>query len=180
MALSVKQLVRRRGALAALITSLGVAIAITIADVLLTLLGYSDHLIAATGWNALFRTLPFALGVFASLWLLLPIAADLSLQFVVTRAAGAAVLGAALLFVTQTIAVVIGRGMFWVGTGTAGEQYIVVTASQWLETVITGVLRFTGAYFILFAPVVILFAIVQWNWLKHHPAKFEVAGILDV
>ncbi len=28
--------------------------------------------------------------------------------------------------------------------------------------------------------MVILFAMFQWQWLKNHPAKFDVAGILDV
>jgi hypothetical protein len=47
--------------------------------------------------------LPFALGVFASLWLIAPVAAELRLAHVVTRSVLAAGIGASLIVIVQTI-----------------------------------------------------------------------------
>jgi hypothetical protein len=35
-------------------------------------------------------------------------------------------------------------------------------------------------YFVVALPIVLLFALFQWQWLKNHPPKHDVAGILDV
>lgn len=170
MALSVKQLLRRRGALVAAIAAVSLLAALNLKDFLQALLGglpqpdfsgLSDRILTAN--------LPFVVGVFLCLWLILPITGDLLLRFVITRALGAVLFGAVLVFVVY---IVVG---FVEGVQNGGlptpEQFGVFALRQ-----LVGVALYVNIAW-AFAT---LAALIQWNWLKHHPAKFEVAGILDV
>jgi hypothetical protein len=170
MALSVKQLLRRRGAVVALVTSLLVGASFLAGEAIN--IGLRSLVLGASVWEvfpdrAIATAVPFTVGVFLCLWLLLPVAAELELRFVVTRALGAALFGTVLVFVVRSLLQIVTL---------AGQLNIVAALGQLL-----GGQAIDGArFFVLYAPVVTLFAIFQWNWLKHHPAKFEVAGILDV
>jgi hypothetical protein len=96
---------------------------------------------------------------------------------VVTRAIGATLLGSV---VQMLAALLVGltAGHFW---GIPRDpQWVAVTGQEYWVGVATGALSYAAIVFITFGPWMILAAIFQWNWLKHHPAEFEVAGILDV
>lgn len=174
MALSVKQLLRRRGAAVALVTSALVGGGYLVSQVLQLLLRSVPS--GAVIWDllpdqVLFVTLPFVLGVFLCLWLLLPINGELELRFVVTRALGAALLGSVLVFVAKSVQLTVLLAM----------QTTPQVVLDNLGALLLGQALSAGIFLVVFAvPLVVIFAIFQWNWLKHHPAEFEVAGILDV
>src|SRR4051812_15924679 len=93
MAITVKQLLFRRGILVALATTLVVAALLAVRDAALTgttlmQLEGGEPQIAAGAFSLfpnflLLELLPFCIGVFLSLWILAPIAAELTLGFVV-------------------------------------------------------------------------------------------------
>ncbi len=99
----------------------------------------------------------------------MPITGDLLLRFVITRPLGAVLLGAVLVFVVYVIVGTVERVQ---GSGLpTPEQFGVFALHQ-----LIGVALYVNIAWAFTA----LATVVQWNWLKHHPAKFEVAGILDV
>ncbi len=115
--------------------------------------------------------LPVALGVFASLWLFLPIDGELELRYVVTRALGALLPALVFLFIAQAIQ------YGWIllqqtGTGSLTVDLAGSIVLSGLSQALTGML--------VAAPLVVLAAIFQWHWLKHHPLDYDVAGMLDV
>ena len=169
-----KALLRRRGAAVAAVTSLGLLAALVGITALRFLinqafsgLGFWEQLLPYT----LAFALPVALGVFVSLWLFLPIDGELELRFVVTRALGALLPALVLLFIGQALQ------YGWLllqqtGIGSLSVDVVGSILLTGLAQALTGML--------VAAPLVVLAAIFQWQWLKHHPLDFDVAGMLDV
>lgn len=121
--------------------------------------------------------LPFAIGVFISFWQLAPVAPQLRMAHVVTRALLAAVVGAAASFIV----------LFVVGTVTAlAENPGPIMASADFDSVGRALLEAgrsalqpTLSILIQGAVVVPLAALLLWGRLQSHPPKTAPAGALD-
>lgn len=183
-------LLRRRGALAALVVAAGVlavTLAQTVAGSIVTTAtsfgfgGGPDFILgiwSLTVVGAALVEVPFAIGVFLSLWLLAPIAAELRIGHVITRSLLAAGAGAVLVLVFQVIAalvrgVAMSRGIFG-GSFPFSDLASSNVGQQMLSSVQTA-----AAQFIALAPVVVLVGIFLWLWLERHPVKHSVSGMID-
>lgn len=130
-------------------------------------------------WSIALGVLPFAIGVFLSLWLLAPVAAELHIAHVVTRALLAVAGGALLVFVVvlaaslfqnfhESVGLVLGwaSGLFSTMSSNAGWAF-----TQSLYSALT-----TAVGLI---PLTVLACVLLWVWLRAHPAKHPVAGLID-
>ncbi len=119
--------------------------------------------------------LPIALGAFVCFWQIAPIAPNLRLAHVVTRAILASLAGTLLLFLlgllfgfllwVLSLGGLIDRGEFF-GSGAPGD----------------GILRLlfqSLATLLQVLPVLVLGAVLLWGWLQRHPPKQRLAGTLD-
>ena len=178
-------LARKRGRLPALVTAALVAALILVQSFLASLVGWVINLlyvwasfgVAAfdefIGWEPsqivepfLSVTLPFAIGVFVSLWLIAPLAEQLTLPFVFTRGLLASAAGALLVFVVSLVISVvtqIGYGFDIRGFGHAVIMDIGTTANVFIFT----------------TPIVLFAAVLLWLWLRAHPREYEVSGLID-
>ena len=129
---------------------------------------------AAVGIYA-FR-LPFALGVFASLWLVAPVAAELRLAHVVTRSVLAAGIGASLVVVVRTVWDSIGA-LSVVGPW-FGHAFPELPFESLGQSLVRGVQAGIGAFVYQFVAVM-LGSIFLWIWLRDHPSRHAVSGMLD-
>ena len=165
-------LARRRGRLPALVAALGIAVVLLIVRVLNELVSF-----AAIGGDLGFDgaqivdylpyALPFALGVFLGLWLIAPLADELTLPFVFTRGGLATAAGAILVIVAQLVIAVVDA----VSPGPFdGEQL----AGDAVLGVLTGVSSFINHL------ILVLFAsVLLWLWLRAHPRDYAVSGLID-
>jgi hypothetical protein len=184
VAITMKQLLFRRGALAALTTTLAVIVALLLLPPLRVLVAGLASLrvspqtaFAPVPGDLLLHVLPFGVGVFLSLWILAPVAAELSLGFVVTRSVLAAVVGAIVLFLTTICLGIPGLvapgSVFWLRADGISLDFVPVG-----RTILQS-LTFSLLFFVDGVAIVVLGAIFQWNWLKRHPPAFGVAGLID-
>jgi hypothetical protein len=119
--------------------------------------------------------LPIALGAFLCFWQIAPIAPNLRLAHVITRATLAGLAGTLLLFVLGiafgfliwllSLAGVV-RGTEFFGSGGAGVA-VLPLLFQSLAT------------FLQVLPVLVLGAVLLWGWLQRHPPKVVAKGSLD-
>ena len=185
MSATLTKLARTRGRLPALITAALIAALILVQSVLGSLAGWAGsffYQLASFGpagfsdvsgpqFTSVAEqfgrvTLPFALGVFVSLWLIAPLAGELSLRFVIMRGLLASAAGAVLVFVVSLFVDVVTmiRYVFDI-RGFAHSGVIAVGTA-------IDVLIFT-------TPIVVLGAVLLWLWLREHPREYEVAGLID-
>lgn len=182
MAVSMKTLLLRRGGLVAAVTAIAIVAALLTKNFLLMVIPAIPFPGVAPfeffGGRFLTTHLPFTIGVFLCLWLLVPVAAELEMRFVVSRGVLAAATGALLVIIVKVVLLVI---EFFTSSGTfgLGSEGLYFDASQ-LGLEIRAVLVDGLQFFLAALPVVLIFALFQWQWLKNHPAKHDVAGILDV
>ncbi|MEO5535291.1 MAG: hypothetical protein ABIR17_09195 [Pseudolysinimonas sp.] len=181
----VARVLKRRGALPALMTAVGIFVALIVLGFLgatfSSLAVIADPVVDGRFFGSIWSTqlvgslagpLPIALGVFLCFWQIAPIAASLRLGHVVTRAVLAATVGALLLFVV-TLAYALAvwgievAGSMLGSTDTSGPTSPAVLAFRSLS-VLVNVL-----------PVVVLGAILLWGWLQRHPLDYKVSGTLD-
>ena len=111
-------------------------------------------------------TLPFAIGVFLSLWLIAPLAAELTVAFVITRGLLASAAGAVLVLVVNFVIDLVRLVGF--GFDIRGFAHAVITEVGQAVDV-----------FIYTTPIVLLGAVLLWLWLRAHPRDYEVAGLID-
>ncbi|HPG76824.1 MAG TPA: hypothetical protein PLU61_11645, partial [Rhodoglobus sp.] len=97
MEISVKRMLRTRGALVAAITALAVGLALVAGHLLLTVIALEPF--DRTGYVLLTSVLPFTVGYFLALWVVAPITEQLGIGHVITRAILATGIGATLWFV---------------------------------------------------------------------------------
>ncbi len=103
-------------------------------------------------------TLPFALGVLVVLWLVVPLAAHLTIRPVITRALLAAAAGAVLVLIVAVVvdlATLLRLGFDIRGFAHSG----IVAISRGVDM------------FISTTPVVVLAAVLLWLWLRAHPRR---------
>jgi len=193
MSRTLVQLARRKGRLPALVTALAIGIYLVIKQVLFILLGwfvgsglatitpqqnvaglyelddYSGPYFGQIPQQLLVVVLPFCLGVFLALWLIAPLAEQLTLAFVLTRGALAAAAGGILVLVVNFFVAL-------VGAFSSGTWYFdgVGFLQGALNAVSTGAGTFIGEV------IVVLFAsVLLWLWLKEHPREYTVSGLID-
>jgi hypothetical protein len=188
MALSVKQLLRRRGALVAAVTALSLGLLLLAQDLLplvVWVLAYAQQQgdgevspLVLVLIGAATKQLPFAVGFFFSLWLVRPIVEQLRLLHVITRSVLATGIGVALLFVVGSI-VSIARSST-VSGAIFGNSFPRLTVPGGIPPLLGEQLEQGFTAFISFVPVGILAGVLLWLWRKTHPPRFHAEGVVDV
>jgi len=172
--------VRRPGALPALLTALGILLVLVVLGFLgatLTTLAttvqaelpaefFAQLWVSQLAW-ALAGPVPIAIGAFLCFWQIAPIAPNLRLAHVVTRAVLAGLAGTVLLFV--------------LGLVFAFTLWLLSLAgvSRGVSLDVLPLLFQSLATFLQVLPVLVLGAVLLWGWLQRHPPKVAVKGTLD-
>lgn len=199
MSAQLARLAKKQGRLPALVAALGLAVLLMAQRMLSSLIGWLEvtGLIAMQGYDdspetglvelsmgafdpglsdLLFSVLPFALGVFISLWLLAPVSHELDLRFVLTRAGLAAAAGSLGYLIAGLVLALLG----WLGVDEGLFQRFGATGDTPL--LLEGLFRaLTGAMhtFIGLTPAVMFVVVLLWLWLRDHPREYEVSGLID-
>lgn len=191
MALTVKQLVNRHGAFVSAVTGALVGAAILVMGLLQNLINSAWALgsglspadlglsVPEMAGRVLILAVPFAVGIFLSLWIIAPIAEELRLPHVITRAILATGMGATIYFVVLAVLGLIGA--FAIN----GNPY-----SQLVVSLIgfdgAGAARAMGSafatalsLFISTLPLGILAGVLLWLWRKDHPPRHPLSGLID-
>ncbi|MEO6826421.1 MAG: hypothetical protein ABI255_09085 [Microbacteriaceae bacterium] len=183
MALTIKQILRRHGAFVAAVTAVAVGVAILLQDLVQGLIGVvawgtgnSDFFAATIGYGLL-TALPFAIGYFISLWIIAPIAEELRIGHVVTRAILATGVGATVMFIVLAALAITGAfsipgslfanslgGIFNFDAATGGLARALTSAL----TALVGLL-----------PLGVLGGVLLWLWRKDHPPRHPLSGLID-
>lgn len=189
MTISVKRLVRTHGALVSAVTAASVGVAIVVQSLAQTLVGWVGILGQVDGnsgnpvgyalSSSLLTAIPFAIGFFLSLWLVAPIAEELRVGHVITRAVLATGIGATLVFIVLAVLAI--TGAFSV-TGTLfGNTFPGpvfdggLAAGSLGRALSSAVLTFVGLL-----PLGVLAGVLLWVWRKDHPPKHPLAGMIDL
>lgn len=126
------------------------------------------------GWG-LAGPLPIALGAFLCFWQIAPIAPNLRLAHVVTRAILAGLAGTLLLFLVGLAWWLITQ-LLTFGTGFSGTGiYNIVPLGPGPLSVLFQSL----ATFVQVLPVLVLGAVLLWGWLQRNRPTASVSGVLD-
>jgi hypothetical protein len=128
--------------------------------------------------SVLLVTVPFSLGVFVSLWAIAPISHELSLRFVLTRAALAAACGVVLADLVRIILAFFGS-ISATGSVFANSFPIPSFDGGTFVSTLLGTLAYAIPYYLSVLPVVVLACVFLWLWLREHPREYAVAGIID-
>ncbi|GAA3741841.1 hypothetical protein GCM10022239_16830 [Leifsonia bigeumensis] len=181
----------RRGVVAAAIAALIVVTVEVVLQLVITSLGTGILLMQGSGSgnvpylfpaslvNLVLGVLPFAIGVFLSLWLLAPVAAELHIAHVITRALLAVAAGALIVFIVRLLGSLFtnfdesagyvfgwASGLFSTVSSNAGWAF-----AQSLYSALTTAINLI--------PLTVLACVLLWVWLRDHPAKHPVAGLID-
>lgn len=187
---TVKRIVRTRGALAALVTALGLVAYFVVIRVLSTIVGFLGY--AGSGglyfdfWADTLRALglgavtifAFAVGYFFALWAIAPISERLGLAHVITRSILAVGVGASVWLVVGSVLAVVstvslGGGLF--GFAFPGLVGVADVPFALLRTLQDSLQLFLS----LLAPG-ILGGVLLWRWRTAHPPEYHVEGLVDV
>ncbi len=177
----------QRGVLAAASAAL-IVLGVQLVQQVLNSLLYSGVMIAqgmapggifAVVWGFAFGSLPFIVGVFLSLWLLAPVAAELRLAHVITRSLLATAVGAVLVFVVMVIGSLFSNfaeSSSWVFGWASGLISTVSSNAGWaFSSALLGALSTAINFF----PLTVLAGILLWMWLREHTPSYAVAGLID-
>lgn len=201
MSATITRLATKRGRVPALVTAVGVLAVLLAQDVLSSLVGYFqassslslqaaqaesnglyDLNVGFSPWPTLEGilrfVLPFALGVFLSLWVIAPVSHELTPRFVLTRAGLATLAGAVLVIIANVLFAVFGAfsptgslsGNSFPTPGFDGSylvQGMIAALAAGLNAVISK------------APLVLLAGVLLWLWLRDHPREYAVSGLID-
>lgn len=187
---AVLRLVRRRGAMPALVTALGVAafmVAAVFVQNLVMLLGVIGQdlefdvpamILGGFGDWVLLTALPFGLGFFVALWLVAPIAEVLEVRHVIARSVLAVGIGATLVFLVRAIVgtirvVVFDRPIF-------SNSFPQLDFLGSVPSILLSSLQGSIVQFVTLLPLGVLGGILLWLWRQKHPAQYEIAGLIDV
>ena len=197
MAQTLGKNLRRRGALAALLTAVGIAAWLVVeraVGAITWLTAYAvptnqgefndapgiaaDYGFVALqqfGFSVLWDVPPVALGVFASLWMVAPVAGELAMRFVVARAVLATACGIVLYIVAQfakSTYEYVTRGFDPALEAIPGNALQLWT--QFGYAITNGI-----TFFFATLPLVVLGVVLLWLWLRNRDPKHPVYGILD-
>lgn len=183
MALTVKQIVNRHGAFVSAVTALLVGAAMVVTQVLQYLVGLLSSLSVGQPYGfpflgVLLFALPFAAGFFVSLWIIAPIAEELRIPHVVTRAVLATGVASTAVFIALAITGVIGAlgfdGAFF-GQAFPFPRFDGANAAGALGRALTSAaLTFVGSL-----PLGVLAGVLLWLWRKDHPPRRPLSGLID-
>ena len=186
---------RRRGALPALLTALGLVLFVVaqlFLQTAISLIGVAQYpqtdglyevdaaatLFQGATLSSLTTALPFAFGFFVSLWIVAPISDELALRFVIARGILAGGVGLVLVVLTGLVlafASTIEAG----GTGsTLGYAFPWDRFGDY-GTSALAVLVGSLSFFVVHLAHVILASVAVWHWLRTHERSHSVSGILD-
>lgn len=179
---------QRPGALPPFLTALGIFVAL----VVLGFLGATLSALSVTAqaeypaefflriWGSqlvwgLAGPLPIALGAFLCFWQIAPIAPNLRLAHVMTRAILAGLAGTLLLFL---VGLLFGF-VIWVMSlgGLLGRSEVFGSGGDGVG--VLPLLFESLATFIQVLPILALGAVLLWGWLQRYPPKERVSGTLD-
>jgi hypothetical protein len=191
MEISVKRMLRTRGAVVAGVTALAVGLTLVVGDALQRLvsgipittglfdvesLGFAPF--ADFGSVHLVNTLPFVVGYFLALWLVAPITEELRVGHVVTRAILATGIGVTMLFVVGTVfrvAIALSappQSSFLTGAPLTTPETLGLQVANALQSALTAL--------IVLLPLGVLGGVLQWVWRTAHPAEHHIEGLIDV
>jgi hypothetical protein len=182
--ISVKRMLRTRGAAVAGVTALGVGLTLVVGRLLLGLISLISPDIVFYGssftpmpvlaypafTNALLlEVLPFTLGYFLSLWIIAPITGELRVGHVITRAILATGVGSTLLFVALGLAGSVIASV--TDPGGASASLIATQLGYALQAALTT--------FVTVLPLGVLAGVFLWLWRSAHPAPHHIGGLID-
>mgnify|MGYP001218796026 CR=1 FL=1 len=171
---------QRPGALPPFLTALGILAVLVVLGFLGTTLTtlattvqaelpaefFAQLWVAQLAW-ALAGPVPIAIGAFLCFWQIAPIAPNLRLAHVLTRAVLAGLAGTLLLFVLGLLFAFVLWLLSLAGVVRGAGLEVLPLLFQSLAT------------FLQVLPVLALGAVLLWGWLQRHPPKHVVAGTLD-
>jgi len=193
MAIDVKRMLRRHGALVSAVTALSVTALLFVQRIISTLISWvaivpylsseqGPYVLSPFGpslWPNAVLALAFGLGFFVSLWLVAPIAEELRIGHVITRAVLATGVGSTVVFIVFAVLGMVGA-FSPSGGSLAGFEFpwpqfsgdsAVVGLGRALET---GLQTLVGML-----PLGVLAGVLLWLWRKDHPPKHPLAGYID-
>ncbi|MEO6942784.1 MAG: hypothetical protein ABI238_04605 [Terrimesophilobacter sp.] len=177
----------RRGVLAAAAAAL-IVLGVQVIQQILSALLYGGLMMAqgsvsggAFGvvWGIVFGSLPFVIGVFLSLWLLAPVAAELRLAHVITRSLLATAMGAVAVFVVMAIGSLFSNFNESAGLVFGWASGLLSTVSSNFGWALSNAVLGALGTAIALIPLTVLAGILLWIWLREHPAQHPVAGLID-
>lgn len=130
-------------------------------------------------WGVVLGILPFAVGVFLCLWLLAPVAAELHIGHVITRSLLAVAAGALVVFLVQLVGSLFQNFDSSAGLVFGWAQGFFTTVSSNADWAFSNSLYTALSTAINLVPLTVLAAVLLWVWLRAHPAKHEVSGLID-
>lgn len=187
---TVNRIVRTRGALAALVTALSLALFFIVTRVLMTLvsfLGYvatnglyvdfADQLLQSFVVGTL-TILAFAIGYFFGLWFVAPISERLGLAHVITRSVLAVGIGSAVWLIVSSV-VALTTTLSFEG-GFVGYAFPGLVGVADLPLALTRTLHDSLQLFLSMIAPGILGGVFLWRWRTAHPPEYHVEGLVDV
>ena len=191
--IDVKKLLRRHGALVSAVTAGALTAFLFLQETLSTLISwvgalpylsseYGSFALSPFGpalWPTLALAVSFGLGFFVSLWLVAPIAEELRVGHVITRAVLATGIASTLVFIVFSIAGLIGA-FSPSGGSLAGFEFpwprfsgdtAVLALGRALETALQTLVGML--------PLGVLAGVLLWLWRKDHPPKHPLSGYID-
>jgi hypothetical protein len=182
--ISVKRMLRTRGAAVAGVTALAVGLTLVVGRLLLQLISLisPDIVLYGSSFNPmpvlaypgfatalLLEVLPFSLGYFLGLWVVAPITGELRVGHVITRAILATGIGSTLLFVSLGLAGSLIASV--TDPGGASTGLIAQQLGFALQTALTA--------FVTRLPLGVLAGVLLWLWRAAHPAPHHIGGLID-
>ncbi|TPW70161.1 hypothetical protein [Schumannella sp. 10F1B-5-1] len=138
---------------------------------------YADSAWSAQLAVSLTGSLPFAIGVFLSLWQIAPVDAQLRLGHVLSRAALATLVGA-LTVIVVVVLVSFVAAVAGIPDLFGGREDLTGLFDRFGQNTARGVLG-AAQNMINQLAVVMLGAVLLWGWLPRHPREHDVRGALD-
>lgn len=186
MAITVKQMLRRHGAFVSGITGIAVVFVLVAQEMLQSATAYVyvasqglPNIFLLSLGNSLLLAIPFGIGFFLSLWLVAPIAEELRVPHVITRAILATGIASTVTFIVLAVLAILDSfsptGVLFGNSfpfpefdgGGAGWRLLSALASA-------------ISVFVLRLPLGVLAGILLWIWRKDHPPKRPLEGIIDL
>lgn len=184
-----KQILKRHGAFVSAVAAASVSATILLQQVLTSLVNWITYFPVAASQGqsyslggaipeALLVALPSGVGFFLSLWIIAPIAEELRLPHVVTRAVLATGIGATVYFIVRAILALVGAfggGGPWFANSLVWPTFDGGFAVSGLSAAFSGSIVFLLAVL----PLGILAGVLLWLWRKDHPPKRPLSGLID-
>ena len=186
MAITVKQLLRRHGAFVSGVTGIFIVVVLVAQNMVqsgavylnIIAIAPTDVYIVTFGY-ALVQAIPFGIGFSLSLWLVAPIAEELRVGHVITRAILATGIASTLVFIVMAVIAVVDS--FSAGGAIFGNSFPVPGFDgSGAGQGILGALSRAIITFVMQLPLGVLAGILLWIWRRDHPPKRPLEGIIDL